>query len=206
MGTVDVYNISREKVGEVELADEIFFAPVREHLFWEVVKWQQACRRSGTANTKTRGSVAGSTRKLYRQKGTGRARRGDIKSPLLRGGGVVFGPHPRDFSYKLPKKVRKAALIAALSQRCKENRLVVVDRMDLPEVKTRRMVEFLEKFEIENALIVDQKNRHLYLSARNIPNVKVLPVEGLNVFDILKHDTLILTRQAVAGIEGRLKK
>jgi len=197
--------MDREKVGDLELADEVFFAPVREHLFREVVKWQQAAQRAGNADTKTRGMVIGATRKLFRQKGTGRARRGDIKSPLLRGGGVVFGPHPRDFSFSLPKKVRKSALIAALSRRCQEKGLVVVDRMELAEVKTRRVADFLKKFEIESALIVDQENKQLYLSGRNIPQVKVLNVAGLNVFDVLKHDKLVLTRAAVAAIEGRLK-
>jgi large subunit ribosomal protein L4 len=205
MATVDVFNMQKKKVGELELADEVFGAEVREHLFWEVVKWQQASKRAGNASTKTRGVLSGSTRKLFRQKGTGRARRGDIKSPLLRGGGTVFGPHPRDFSYPLPKKVRKQALISALSRRNAEAGLIVVDKLELPEIKTKRVVDFLKTFGLENALIVDQANRTFYLSGRNIANIKVLQVEGLNVFDILKHDKLVITTQAVAAIEGRLK-
>lgn len=205
MATVDVYNIEKQKVGELELSDEVFGAPVREHLFWEVVKWQQACKRAGTASTKTRGEIRGSTRKLFRQKGTGRARRGSVKSPLLRGGGTAFGPKPRDYSYALPKKVRKNGLIAALSRRQAEARLYVVDKLEMPEIKTRRVVDFLQTFELGNALIVDHDNRNFYLSGRNIPTVKVLHVHGLNVFDVLKYDNLVLTTQAVAAIEGRLK-
>ncbi|MBM4352246.1 MAG: 50S ribosomal protein L4 [Deltaproteobacteria bacterium] len=205
MATIDIFNMNREKVGQLTLADEVFSAEVKEHLFWEVVRWQQARRRAGSASTKTRGEISGATRKLFRQKGTGRARRGDIKSPVLRGGGRVFGPHPRDFSYNVPKKVRRQAMISALSRRLAENGVVVVDRLELPEVKTRRVVDFLKKFELASALIVDQDNEKLSLSGRNIPHIKVLPVQGLNVEDILRYDRLVLTPQAVAAIEGRLK-
>jgi len=205
MATIDVFNMEKEKVGQLELSKEVFGAPVREHLFWEVVKWQQARRRAGSANTRTRSEIRGSTRKIFRQKGTGRARRGSIKSPILRGGGTAFGPKPRDYSYALPKKVRKNALIAALSRRTAEDSVIVLDQMELPEIKTRRVSEFLDRFDLNSALIVDQENQRLYLSGRNIPRVKVLSVQGLNVFDILKHDKLVLTTQAVAAIEGRLK-
>jgi large subunit ribosomal protein L4 len=205
MATIDIFNMNREKVGQLDLADEVFGAEVKEHLFWEVVRWQQARRRAGTSCTKTRGEMSGATRKLFKQKGTGRARRGDIKSPLLRGGGRVFGPHPRDFAYNLPRKVRRQALISALSRRLAENGVVVVDRLELPEVKTRRVSAFLKKFELRSALIVDQDNEKLSLSGRNIPDIKVLPVQGLNVEDILRYDRLVLTPQAVAAIEGRLK-
>lgn len=205
MATVDVYNMKKKKVGELELADEVFGAPVREHLFWEVVKWQQASKRAGNASTKTRGEISGSTAKLFRQKGTGRARRGSIKSPTLRGGGTVFGPQPRDFSYTLPKKVKKQALISALSRRHAEEGLIVVDKLELPEIKTKQVTNMMGTFGLENVLFVDQANREFHLSGRNIKNVKVLQVEGLNVFDILKHDKLVLTTQAVAAIEGRLK-
>jgi len=205
MATIDVYNMKKEKVGELELSDQVFAAPVREHLFWEAVKWQQASKRSGTASTRTRSEIRGSTRKLFRQKGTGRARRGSIKAPVLRGGGTVFGPKPRDFSYTLPKKVRRAALISALSRRNEEAGLIVVDKLELPEIKTRQVVDFCKTFDLENALIVDQENSKFYLSGRNIPHVKVLQVQGLNVFDILNHDKLVLTQEAVAAIEGRLK-
>ena len=205
MATIDVYDIKKKKVGELELADEVFGAEVREHLFWEVVKWQQASRRGGNASTKTRSEIRGSTRKLFKQKGTGRARRGSMKSPMLRGGGTCFGPKPRDFSYTLPKKVKKQALISALSRRNAEGGLIVVDKLELPEIKTRQVTSFLGTFSLDNVLVVDHANREFYLSGRNIKNVKVLQVEGLNVFDILKHDKLVLTTQAVAAIEGRLK-
>jgi large subunit ribosomal protein L4 len=205
MATVDVYNMKKKKVGQIDLADEVFGAAVREHLFWEVVRWQQASKRAGNACTKTRGEISGSTAKLFRQKGTGRARRGSIKSPTLRGGGTVFGPKPRDFSYTLPKKVKQQALISALSRRHAENGLIVVDSLELAEIKTKQVTGFLGAFGLENVLIVDQANREFYLSGRNIKNIKVLQVEGLNVFDILKHDKLVLTTQAVAAIEGRLK-
>ena len=206
MASVDVYNMSKEKVGEVDLKDEVFFAEVKEHLFWEVVKWHQACARRGTASTKGRSDVRGSSKKLFRQKGTGRARRGDSGSPILRGGGTVFGPKPRDYSYPLPKKVRMKALISALSRRAQENRLYVVDKLELPEIKTRQVTSFLSTFGLANALVVDAENRNFYLSGRNINGVKVLQPQGLNVPDILRHDNLVLTREAVAAIEGRLAR
>ena len=205
MATVDVFNINKKKVGELDLADEVFGAEVREHLFWEVVKWQQAKKRGGNASTKSRSEIRGSTAKLYKQKGTGRARRGSKKSPILRGGGTCFGPKPRDFSYTLPKKVKKQALISAHSRRSAEGGLIIVDKLELPEIKTKQVTSFLGTFSLDNVLVVDQANREFYLSGRNIKNVKVLQVEGLNVFDILKHDKLVMTTQAVAAIEGRLK-
>lgn len=204
MAKVDVVNMLNERVGEIDLPDEIFSAPVKEHLFWEVVKWQQARRRAGTACTRGRSEISGSTRKLFRQKGTGRARRGDIKSPVLRGGGTVFGPHPRNFSYTLPKKVRKAALISALSRRNEEKHLVVIDRIELPEAKTRHVAGMLRRFGMQSALLVDAGNTALIRSGRNIPKVAVLEPMGLNVEAVLRHDHLVLTRAAVAAIEGRL--
>jgi len=206
MAKVDVFNMQREKVGDVELSESVFGAPVREHLFWEVVKWQRARMRSGTASTKTRGDISGSTRKLFRQKGTGRARRGSIKSPTLRGGGTAFGPKPRNFAYNIPKKVRKAALIAALSKRISEERVVVLENLELPEIKTRLVQQMMARFELSSVLFVDGDNRNFNLAGRNIPSVKVLPAKGLNVYDILKHDNLVLTKEAVAAIEGRLAK
>jgi large subunit ribosomal protein L4 len=205
MAKKDVFDMAKKKVGEIDLADEIFAAPIKEHLFWEAVRWQQAGSRSGTASTKGRAEIRGSTRKLFRQKGTGRARRGSMKSPLLRGGGIAFGPKPRDFSYTLPKKVRRKALACALSRRSEENALFVLDSMEMPEIKTRRVQEFMSTFGLTSALIIDQDNRALTLSGRNIKGVTVLPVQGLNVLDVLKHDNLVLTRQAVEAIEGRLK-
>ncbi|MFH1529795.1 MAG: 50S ribosomal protein L4 [Pseudomonadota bacterium] len=206
MPKVDVLNIAGKKVSEIELSDEIFGGPVKEHLFHEVVRWQLACRRRGNASTKERRDVVGSTRKLFRQKGTGRARRGSATSPLLKGGGVVFGPKPRDFSYTIPGKVKKAALRSALSRRLEETKLVVLDTFELAEIKTRRAVEVLQGLNLRDVLIVDEANQNLSMSTRNIQKVKYLPVEGLNVMDILRHESLVLTQRAVAAVEGRLKK
>jgi large subunit ribosomal protein L4 len=166
---------------------------------------QLSNRRSGTAAVKHRSDVRGSGRKLFRQKGTGRARRGDVKAPLLRGGGVVFGPDGRNFSYQTPKKVRKLALKMALSSKLSENDLVLLDKFELEEIKTKAFVGVLETLNINSALIVtEKKNENLELSSRNVSGVKVLRSEGLNVYDILKYRTLVLLEPAVKNIEGRL--
>jgi len=205
MAGVDVYNINGEKISHMDLNDEVFCVPVKASVLHEVVKMQLACKRSGTAAVKRRGDVRGSTRKLFRQKGTGRARRGDIRSPLLKGGGVVFGPATRSYAYKVPKKVRRLALKMALSSKLLENELVVVDRFELGQVKTKAFVEAARSLALHNVLIVvDKQNESLELSSRNVPNVKVLRHEGLNVYDILKHEKLVLLEPAVKEIEGRL--
>ncbi|MGD8367499.1 MAG: 50S ribosomal protein L4 [Desulfobacterales bacterium] len=205
MAVVDVINTAGEKVSQVELADEMFNVPVKASVLHEVVKSQLAKKRSGTASVKNRGDVRGSTRKLFRQKGTGRARRGDIKSPLLRGGGVVFGPHPKSWAYNVPKKVRKLALKMALSSKLQAEQLKVVDRFELEQVKTKDFVAITRKLSAGNALIVtDQKDERLELSSRNVPGVKVIRTEGLNVYDILKYSQLILLEASIKGIEGRL--
>jgi large subunit ribosomal protein L4 len=206
MPKVDVLDITGKKVSEIDLSDEIFAGPVKEHLFHEVVRWQLACRRRGNASSKERSDVVGSRRKLFRQKGTGRARRGTAQSPLLKGGGVAFGPKPRDFSYTLPSKVKKAALRSALARRLEETKLIVLDSFDLPEIKTRRAAEVLQGLSLNDVLIVDESNENLSMSTRNIRKVKYLPVEGLNVMDILRHETLVLTQRALTAVEGRLKK
>jgi large subunit ribosomal protein L4 len=205
MATVDVFNIKGDKVSQADLPDEIFNVPVNGPVLHQVVKAQLAAKRSGTACVKNRSDVAGSTRKLYRQKGTGRARKGNIKSPVLRGGGVVFGPHPRSYEQKVPKKVRKLALKMALSSKLQDNELVVLDRFELGQVKTKDFVAAVQTLEATKALIVTvEKNANLELSSRNVPGVKVIRCEGLNVYDILKYDKLILLEEAVKGIEGRL--
>ncbi|RLA80039.1 MAG: 50S ribosomal protein L4 [Deltaproteobacteria bacterium] len=207
MAKADLYNLNREKVGEVELKDEVFQAPVKSHLFYEVVKWQLAKRRRGTASTKTRAEVSGGGRKPWRQKGTGRARVGSIRSPLWRGGGVVFGPKPRDYYYPLPKKVRKAALRSALSLRFKEGNLLVLDGFKLPEMKTKRFVEAMDRLGLkgEKVLIVTgEKDEVLERSARNVPWAKVLRWEGLNVYDVLYYPNLLILRSALEKIEERL--
>lgn len=204
MAVIEVLNIKGEKVSETELPDSIFNVAVKKGILYDVVKMQLACRRSGTASTKRRSDVTGSTRKLFRQKGTGRARRGNIKSPLLRGGGVVFGPHPRSYAYKLPKKVRRLALKMALSSKFQDNQLLVLDNFDLTEIKTKECINVMKILKKENALIVTgDLNQNLELSSRNIPHIKVLRSDGLNVYDILKYESLILLESSVKTIEGR---
>lgn len=205
MPVIDVQNIKGEPISQVELADDVFSIPLKPSVLHEVVTMQLSNRRSGTAAVKHRSDVRGSGKKLFRQKGTGRARRGDIKSPLLRGGGVVFGPDKRNYSYKVPKKVRKLALKMALSSKLRENELVVLDQFELDEIKTKKIVDVLKTLKLKNALIVTEKhNDHLELSARNVPDVKVIRSEGLNVYDILKYRMLVLLEPAVKNIEGRL--
>jgi large subunit ribosomal protein L4 len=205
MPVIDVQNTKGKQISQVELAEDVFSIPVKSSVLHEVVTMQLSNRRSGTAAVKHRGDVRGSRKKLYRQKGTGRARRGDIKSPLLRGGGVVFGPDERNYSYKVPKKVRKLALKMALSSKLLENELVVLDQFELDEIKTKKVVDVLKTLKLESALIVTEKhNDHLELSCRNLPDVKVLRSEGLNVYAILKYRMLVLLEPAVKNIEGRL--
>lgn len=205
MAVVEVKNIDGETVSEVELAEEIFNVAVKKSVLHDVVKMQLANRRRGTAKVKRRSEVKGSTAKLFRQKGTGRARRGNIKSPLLRGGGVAFGPEPRDYSYKVPKKVRRLALKMALSSKYRDNEIIVLDGFAIDQVKTKSVAEVIKRLELEKPLIViNGKDEKLELSSRNIPGVKVLRVEGLNVYDILNHKTLVLLKPSIEGIEGRL--
>lgn len=205
MAVVDVINTAGEVVSQAELNDAIFNVPVKNSVLHQVVTAQLAARRAGTASVKHRSDVKGSRAKLYRQKGTGRARKGDIKSPVLRGGGVVFGPDPRDYSKKVPKKVRRLALKMALSSKAQNRQLVIVDKIDLEEIKTRVFAGIVKQIEAGKALIVTgEKNEKLELSSRNIPGVKVLQAQGVNVYDILKHPKLILLQPAIEGIEGRL--
>ena len=205
MALVDVLNRKAEKVSQVELPDTIFSIPVKSNVLHEVVTMQLANRRAGSASVKHRSDVKGSGRKLYRQKGTGRARRGDVKSPLLRGGGSVFGPDPRSYSYNVPKKVKRLGLKMALSSKLKEDNLVVLDDLDLDRIKTKEFLEVMEALNTLNALIVTEKtNEHLVLSSRNVPGIKVLKVEGMNVYDILKHKNVVLLESSLKSIEGRL--
>jgi len=205
MAVVEVLNCKAEKVSETDLADDIYNVPVKASVLHEVVTMQLAGRRAGSAAVKHRSDVRGSGRKLFRQKGTGRARRGNIKSPLLRGGGSAFGPDPKSYAYKAPKKVRKLALKMALSSKLQNNTLVVIDKLELEEIKTKDFMEVIRALNVDNVLIVtDRKNNNLELSSRNVPGVKVLRTAGLNVYDILKYKTLILLESALEGIEGRL--
>jgi large subunit ribosomal protein L4 len=205
MAVVDVINTAGDVVSQTELNDAIFNVPVKKSVLHQVVTAQRNARRSGTAAVKRRSDVQGSRHKLYRQKGTGRARKGDIKSPILRGGGVVFGPGQRNFSQKVPKKVRKLALKMALSCRAQDQQLVVVDEIELEAIKTKVFAGIIKGLDIEKALIITpEKNQHLELSSRNVPGVKVLQTQGLNVYDILKYPKLVLVQPAIEGIEGRL--
>jgi len=205
MATLDVLNQSGDKVGQIELADAVFGAPVKEHLLWEVVVAQLAGRRRGTASTLSRSEVKGSTRKLYRQKGTGRARHGAVRASHFVGGGAAHGPKPRSYYKMPPKKVRKSALRSALSLRAGEKKLLVLQDLELGEIKTKKMAEVLKKLGIERGLIVDDKgNLKLIKSVRNLPRSKYLAPEGLNVYDILRHETLVLTAPAAKKIEERL--
>lgn len=203
MSTLAVYDINHQKVREVDLNDRIFDAKVNPSLFHDSVRSHLASARKGTAATKNRSLVRGGGAKPYRQKGTGRARAGTRRSPLWKGGGTIFGPMPRDYSFSLPKKARRAALLAALSLKRQEERLILLDGFPMKEFKTQQVVEFLKRFQVENALIVTD-SQHVFLerSARNIPGVEVLRCESLNVYDILNHDHLILLSPAIEKIEG----
>jgi large subunit ribosomal protein L4 len=201
----DIVNTSAEKVGDIDLKDELFTVEVQTGILHDVVRMQRANRRQGTASTKTRGEVAGSGAKPWRQKGTGRARAGSRKSPIWRGGGTAFGPRPRDYSYKLPKKVRRLALRMALSARFGEGNLVVLDSFDMPEIKTKEFVKVMNNFDFDNCLIITgDENENVKLSSRNAVGHKVLPVAGLNVYDILKYSKLMLEQSTLAQIEERL--
>lgn len=205
MAVVEVHNIEGKPVAQMELPDEVFNVPVKTHVLHDVVTMQLANRRSANPKVKHRGDVAGSTRKLYKQKGTGRARRGDIKSPLLRGGGVIFGPDGRTYAHLLPKKVRQLALKMAISSKLQEKALVVLDGFDLAEIKTKAFIAAMQALQLKSALIVTEtKNDTLERSSRNVPAIKVLRSEGLNVYDVLKYETLVLLQPAIKTIEGRL--
>jgi len=205
MPRVTICNSRKEEVGEIELNDEVFDVPIKSHLLHEVVSMQLAKRRAGTASTKGRSEVRGGGRKPWRQKGTGRARAGTRSSPLWRGGGVAFGPKPREFTPKVSRKIRKQALKMALSAKFKENQMVVLDGFHLTEIKTKAVVELLNVFEVESVLVViPERDEVLERSARNVPHTKVLRSEGLNVYDILRYRHLMLMKDAVPKIEAAL--
>lgn len=205
MPTLEVYNLKHEKVGSVDLSDEVFATEVKEQLFYEVVKAQLASRRSGTATAKCRSAVAGSSKKLYRQKGTGRARHGSLRAPNYVGGGRAHPPQVRDWSYRPPRKMRIGALKSALSMFCKEGRLIIVESFEIADVKTKNMVQTLNTLQAtKNSLVVDTKdNENLRLSIRNLERALFLPPEGVNVYDLLRHDHLVVSRDAVKALEAR---
>jgi large subunit ribosomal protein L4 len=205
MAKIAVYDTNRTQVSERELADVIFNDDVKGYLIHDMVRYQLAKRRQGTHKTKTRSEVAGGGKKPYRQKGTGNARQGCIRAPHYVGGGTAFGPSPRDYSFKLNRKVKKAALRSALSVRFKNEKLTVLNNLEVEKVSTKGFVEILKRFEISNVLVViDEANANVELSARNIPGVKVLRADGVNVYDVMKHTNLVLTEGAVTRLEGAL--
>lgn len=205
MTTFAVYDIGNQKVSDIELDGRIFEAKINETLIHDVIRRDLASQRKGTAATKNRALVRGGGAKPWRQKGTGRARAGTRRSPLWRGGGTIFGPMPRDYSFSLPKKVKRAALRVALSLKRQEGKLILLNDFPLAGFKTRQVLEVLRRFQVADALIVtDEKHDHLERSSRNIPGIEVLRYESLNVYEILNHEHLILLRPTVEKIEGAL--
>ncbi len=207
MVKVDIIDLQRKKVSEMEVDDRLLNQPDDPNLVYEAVRRQLAVRRRGTAQTKERSDISGGGKKPWRQKGTGRARSGSTRSPVWRGGGTVFGPHPRDYAFSLPKKVRQAALRSVVSQKFRENKMVVLDALDFAEPKTRKFVDALKALEIRSALIViDGEHRGIERSARNVPQVQVTQCAGLNVHDILRHEYLVFLRSSLEAMERNLEK
>jgi large subunit ribosomal protein L4 len=205
MAVADVFDIEKKKVAQIDLNDAVFGADVNESVIYEVVKMQLANRRSGTASTKTRSDVSGGGKKPWRQKGTGRARAGTSRSPLWRSGGIVFGPHPRDYSYSVPKKVRKKALISALSMKFKQNKMLVLKDIPMEKISTKAFQKIVSLFDLKKVLfVIHENNETLLKSSRNIKNVKMIRSEGINVYDILHYEHLILLEPSVKKIEGVL--
>lgn len=206
MAKIPVYNLKRESVGEIDLADSVFGREINEDLLYEVVKAQLASRRQGTASTKGRSEVNGTTKKIYKQKGTGSARHGDRNAPNFVGGGQVHGPKPRNYDYRPPRKMRIGAMQSALSLKLKEGRLTIVDAFELGEIKTKALAGVLDSLHVaKGSLIVDASNDNLRLSARNLENHSVLPPEGVNLYDVLRHEHLVLTKSAAQALEARFK-
>jgi large subunit ribosomal protein L4 len=196
---LDVFNLDKSKVGTIDLDSSIFEAPVRQHLLHTVVNWQLTKRRAGTSSTKERGEVSGGGKKPWKQKHLGRARQGSIRAPQWRKGAIIFGPKPKDWSYTLNKKSKKQALISSLSLKFSEGRMLALNEISLPSVKTKQVAEFVKRFELKSALIIiGSDNENLLKSSRNMPNVKVLRIDGINVYDILRYDTLVMTEESLA--------
>jgi large subunit ribosomal protein L4 len=207
MPIVDVFDLNNTKVGDLKLADTVFGAEIKEHLIYESVRHYMACRRQGTAATKTRHEVAGSGKKLWRQKGTGRARMGSIRSPLWRHGGTVHGPQPRDYSYRLPRKMQVGALRSALTAKLRDGELKVVRAFELADHKTKTVANVLQTLQAgSNVLVVDNKidNRNLDLGTRNLPNVKLALSREVTVYDLLKHKNVVLTEEAARKLSEAL--
>jgi len=207
MATLPVYDLGKNEVGTIDVQDEVFGVEVNRHLFYEVIKWQLAKRRQGTACTKGRSEVRGGGAKPYRQKGTGRARQGSRRAPNHVGGGTVHGPKPRSYEYNLNKKVRRGAIRSALSLRVSQDKLIVLRDLELESAKTKAAAKIFEVLANSNALIIDTvQNRNLELSVRNLPKVKLLDIDGVNLFDLLKHEYLVVAEPTVRKLEGALSK
>jgi large subunit ribosomal protein L4 len=204
--TLPVVSHSNQSVGQFALPEEVFGGPVRRHLLHEAVRMQRANRRAGTHATKTRAFVSGGGKKPWKQKGTGRARAGSIRSPLWPGGATIFGPQPRDYSYRMPRSARLAALRSALAAKAKDGEVVVLENLNLEAPKTRLLAKLLADVQAPHALIiVPERDDSLERAARNLPTVKVLRVEGANVYDILRYRRLVVTREAVEALQKRLQ-
>ncbi len=202
MANVSVYNIEGKEVGSIELNDAVFGVEVNEHLVHMAVVNQLANNRQGTQSAKTRSEVSGGGRKPWRQKGTGHARQGSTRAPQWTGGGIVFAPKPRDYSFKMNKKEKKIALLSALSSKVAESKIVVLDEFKLDEIKTKKFVEVMNNLKVENALVVlEGENKNVVLSGRNIPSVKVTATNEINTYDVLKYTTLVVTKAAVEKLE-----
>ena len=206
MPTITVYNMNREQVGEVALNEQIFASEVKEPLIHQALKVQLANRRAGTVKTKTRSEVSGGGRKPFKQKGTGNARQGSTRAPQYPGGGTVFGPQPKIYNLAINKKARKAALRSLLSLQLKSEKITVLDKLDFAKISTKDFAGFMTKFELNRSLIITgEPSLQLQLSSRNVPYVKLLKADGLNVFDILKYQNIVMTQDAVQLVEGALQ-
>ncbi len=206
MAKLNVIDLEGKHLGELDVADDVFAGEVKEHLLWEMVRYQRAARRRGTASVKERGEIRKTGAKLFKQKGTGNARHGSRRANIFRGGGQVHGPRPRSYAFHVNKKVRAGALRSALSLRAKEGNLVVVRDLTLPEVKTKALNAILGKLEVSSALLVDTDNRNLLLSSRNIPSASFLETRGVNVYDILRFPKLVISESSLREVESRLSR
>ena len=206
MPEVSIYNVNGNLLGKLNLSNQVFGAPVNSTAVHDAVIKYLAGGRSGTSDTKTRGEVNGGGRKPWRQKGTGRARHGSIRSPIWRGGGIVFGPHPRDYSYTLPRKVRRLALKSVLSSKVMEDKMIVIEELKLEKPRTKDIINILDNLKISGGvlLVTVSKDENVYKSARNISDIKTVTIEGLNIYDLLVYETLVVTKDALAGIEEAL--
>ena len=206
MPTIALYNMNREKIGEVALDDQVFATEVKEPLIHQALKVQLANRRAGTVKTKTRGEVSGGGKKPFKQKGTGNARQGCSRAPQYPGGGTVFGPQPKVYNLAINKKARKAALRSLLSMQLKSEKITVLDQLDFANISTKDFAGFMKKFDLDRSLIItEEPSTNLYLSSRNVPYVKLLKADGLNVYDVLKYKNIIMTQGAVRLVEGALQ-